>query len=111
MNGFPMRFRIDSGRLLFCNLFAKFKVYCAINGVNTMQWTRDIRTSGEVIKINSFYPGTGERGEYLTFPSLENTGIIRHLITTRLGGVSEGEFSTMNFNVSRGDKEEHVREN
>lgn len=76
-----------------------------------MQWTRDIRTSGEVIKIESFFPGTGERGEYLTFPSLERTGIIRHLITTRFGGVSEGEFSTMNFSVSRGDSEEHVREN
>ena len=76
-----------------------------------MQWTRDIRTSGEVIKINSFYPGTGEKGEYLTYPSLERTGIIRHLITTRLGGVSEGEFSTMNFSFSRGDSEEHVREN
>lgn len=76
-----------------------------------MQWTRDIRTSGEVLQISSFFPGTGERGEYLTFPSLEGTGIIRHLITSRSGGVSEGEFSTMNFSVSRGDREEHVREN
>ena len=76
-----------------------------------MQWTRDVRTSGEVIKINNFYPGAGERGEYLTFPSLERTGIIRHLVTTRFGGVSEGEFSTMNFSFSRGDREDHVREN
>lgn len=76
-----------------------------------MQWTRESRTSGEVIRINSFFPSEGEEGEYLTFPSLEKTGIIRHLITTRFGGVSKGEFSSMNFSVSRGDSEEHVREN
>lgn len=28
--------------------------------------------------------------EYLTFPLLEQTGIVRHLFTTRLGGVSQG---------------------
>ena len=87
------------------------KVYHVWNGVKMMEWKRDIRTSGEVIKIEGFFPGTGERGEYLTFPSLERTGIVRHLITTRFGGVSEGEFSTMNFSFSRGDSEEHVREN
>ena len=76
-----------------------------------MQWIRNNRTSGEVIKINSFFPGDGEEGEYLTFPSLEKTGLVRHLITTRFGGVSEGEFSTMNFSVSRGDSKEHVQEN
>ena len=76
-----------------------------------MQWVRENRTSGEVIKINNFFPGDGEVGEYLTFPSLEKTGIVRHLVTTRLGGVSEGEFSTMNFSVSRGDSKEHVSEN
>lgn len=76
-----------------------------------MQWVRDNRTSGEVIKINSFFPGDGEVGEYLTFPSLEKTGLVRHLVTTRFGGVSEGEFSTMNFSFSRGDSEVHVLEN
>lgn len=49
--------------------------------------------------------------EFLTFPSLDEIGMVRHLFTTRLGGVSEGEFSTMNFSVIRGDRPDHVAEN
>ncbi len=50
-------------------------------------------------------------GEYLTFPLLEELGLVNHLISTRLGGVSEGEFSSMNFSSIRGDREENVAEN
>lgn len=46
-----------------------------------------------------------------TFPLLEQTGIVSHGFTTRLGGVSEGEFSTMNLSFTRGDKKEAVEEN
>lgn len=46
-----------------------------------------------------------------TFPLLEETGVVRHCFTTRLGGVSEGIFSTMNLSFSRGDKKEAVEEN
>lgn len=53
----------------------------------------------------------GAELEYLTFPLLERTGVVRHLFTTRLGGVSGGEFSAMNFSVLRGDSEENVRVN
>lgn len=49
--------------------------------------------------------------EYLTFPILEQTGMVRHLFSTRLGGVSEGIWSTMNLSYSRGDKKEAVDEN
>ena len=53
--------------------------------------------------------------EYLTFPSLEDIpgmkGGVRHLITTRLGGVSQGEFASMNFSVERGDRAEDVLAN
>jgi len=49
--------------------------------------------------------------EYLTFPILEETGIVRHLFTTRLGGASRGEFSTMNLSFTRGDREEDVLAN
>ena len=49
--------------------------------------------------------------EYLTFPLLEKTGVARHLFTTRLGGVSRGEFAAMNFSVDRGDRRECVLEN
>ncbi len=49
--------------------------------------------------------------EYLTFPGLEETGLINHLFTTRIGGVSEGIFSSMNLSYTRGDKKESVDEN
>lgn len=49
--------------------------------------------------------------EYLTFPSLEETGVVDHLFSTRLGGVSEGIFSSMNLSYTRGDRKEAVDEN
>ena len=72
---------------------------------------RASRVAGEVIKQNCFLLESGEELEYLTYPSLEETGVVRHLITTRLGGVSKGEFSSMNLSFNRGDREEDVREN
>lgn len=48
---------------------------------------------------------------YLVFPALEKTGMVAHAFSTRIGGVSEGKFSTMNFTFSRGDNPEHVMEN
>lgn len=49
--------------------------------------------------------------EYLTFPLLEQTGLVRHLFSTRLGGVSEGIYESMNLSYSRGDRKEAVDEN
>lgn len=49
--------------------------------------------------------------EYLTFPLLEQTGLVRHLFTTRIGGVSKGIYSTMNLSYTRGDEKEAVDEN
>lgn len=49
--------------------------------------------------------------EYLSFPMLERLGIVRHLVSTRLGGVSEGHLSTMNLSFTRGDEKENVLEN
>ncbi|MBD5534355.1 MAG: peptidoglycan editing factor PgeF [Lachnospiraceae bacterium] len=48
---------------------------------------------------------------YLTFPSFTRTQAVEHLFSTRLGGVSEGIFSTMNLSYTRGDKKEAVDEN
>lgn len=48
---------------------------------------------------------------YLTFPAFESFAFIKHAFSTRLGGVSEREFSAMNLNFGRGDDEENVREN
>ena len=53
---------------------------------------------------------TGEV-EYLTFPLLERTGMVRHLFSTRVGGVSKGIYSTMNLSYTRGDEKEDVDEN
>lgn len=49
--------------------------------------------------------------EYLTFPMLDEIPCIRHLFTTRLGGVSKGMFASMNLSFTRGDKKEDVMEN
>ena len=49
--------------------------------------------------------------EYLSFPILEQTGCVRHLFSTRLGGVSEGIFAAMNLSFHRGDEETRVVEN
>lgn len=73
-----------------------------------------IRLSGKIIrKQNKFQMKTNRCGavEYLTFPLLEQTGLVRHLFSTRLGGVSQGIFSSMNLSYARGDEKEAVDEN
>ena len=47
----------------------------------------------------------------LEYPILGDTGIVNHGISTRIGGVSEGIYSTMNLSFTRGDAEENVQEN
>lgn len=49
--------------------------------------------------------------EYLSFPGLSKIEGIRHLFSTRLGGISEGIFSSMNLSFTRGDEEIAVLEN
>lgn len=48
---------------------------------------------------------------YLEYPLFADTGIVRHGFSTRLGGVSEGYYSSLNLSFTRGDEEEAVREN
>jgi len=48
---------------------------------------------------------------YLTFPALEATGVVDHLVSTRLGGVSRGYLGSMNLSYHRGDAKENVDEN
>lgn len=48
---------------------------------------------------------------FITFPKLKATGIVNHTFSTRLGGVSGGEYSSMNLSFNRGDKRENVVEN
>ena len=48
---------------------------------------------------------------YLYFPLLDRTGLVRSGFSTKLGGVSEGDFTSMNLGISRGDDPGCVREN
>lgn len=48
---------------------------------------------------------------YLQFPSILETGVCRHLFSTRIGGVSKGDLGSMNLSYTRGDKKENVDEN
>lgn len=48
---------------------------------------------------------------YVTIPSFEKTGLVRHLFSTRRGGVSAGYLGPMNLGFSRGDVMDNVLEN
>ncbi len=48
---------------------------------------------------------------YITFPKLEFCGAVRHTFSTRLGGVSKGQYSTMNTSFFGGDDFSAVEEN
>lgn len=48
---------------------------------------------------------------FLEFPILSQTGLVKHLFTTRLGGVSTGKFESLNLSFSRGDDPAAVMEN
>lgn len=61
----------------------------------------------EVCKLHSAENGAA----YLTFPGLQRTKAVRHLFSTRAGGVSEGIYASMNLSFTRGDKKEAVEEN
>lgn len=48
---------------------------------------------------------------YLTYPAFEQLPDFVHCFSTRLGGASEGIFSSMNFSFGRGDDDNAIREN
>lgn len=48
---------------------------------------------------------------YLTFPELQKLNFIKHAFSTKLGGVSQIEFASMNLGFNRGDTRENVLEN
>lgn len=67
--------------------------------------------------IRKTYPAEGmevrekEGVPFLVFPMLERTGLVKQGFSTRLGGVSRGEFRSMNLTSTRGDDPEAVQEN
>lgn len=63
-------------------------------------------------------PGTWQMTEhtkkgvcYVSFPLLDAERGFVHGFSTRIGGVSEGDLSSMNLSFTRGDDPERVREN
>lgn len=48
---------------------------------------------------------------YLTYDSLSEITFINHAFSTKHGGVSEGEFESMNFAFNRGDNPDNVTQN
>lgn len=48
---------------------------------------------------------------YYTFPAFDEISFVRHGFSTRLGGVSEGIYESMNLSFTRGDSDGAVREN
>ena len=49
--------------------------------------------------------------EYIQFPKLSACGAVRHIFSTRNGGVSTGDCATMNLSFNRDDNRENVLEN
>jgi len=54
---------------------------------------------------------SGAKFPYLQYPALTELGFVNHCFTTRMGGVSEGIFSSLNLSFSRGDDRDAVYEN
>lgn len=71
-----------------------------------IKWKKDGLSEGERMQVR-------EKGGvvYLTYPSLERLGMVRHGFSTRLGGVSQGIYASMNLSFSRGDERGAVLEN
>ena len=71
-----------------------------------MHFRRDERPHGSILRLQC-----REGIPFLTFPKLEACDAVEHLFSTRAGGISVGQFSTMNFSVKLGDQRENVTEN
>lgn len=78
--------------------------------MNYKEITFQTTTEEQILTLNQVEIAEGQF-PYLSFPLLEETGIVKHCFTTRLGGVSKGIFESLNLNFSRGDEQEAVKEN
>ena len=69
-----------------------------------------IRKNGADSALHEVWQETGDGARVLVlkYPLIEETGLVEHCFTTRIGGVSEGIFSSMNVSFTRGDDREAV---
>ncbi len=65
----------------------------------------------EILKEREYQSPDGYTLPYLSFTMYENIPFIRHLFTTRAGGVSRGIYESLNLSFSRGDDAAAVFEN
>jgi hypothetical protein len=73
-----------------------------------MDWNR--KNNREILREAAIPTAEGSF-PLLKFPILDETGLVEHCFTTRYGGVSEGEFSSLNLSYTRGDDKAAVDEN
>ncbi|EOD01274.1 peptidoglycan editing factor PgeF [Caldisalinibacter kiritimatiensis] len=49
--------------------------------------------------------------KYYSIPRFEKTGLVKHMFTTRFGGVSPGPYESLNLGINTGDDNENITEN
>ena len=54
---------------------------------------------------------TNEGLMYYSIPAFDNTGLVKTCFTTRFGGISTGNYSSLNLGVKTDDKRENILEN
>jgi len=65
-----------------------------------------------VIKIKKEFKAVKKDGlVYLTIPAFEKTGMVKHCFTTRVGGVSQGIYNSLNTSPMKEDSIENVHKN
>ena len=62
-------------------------------------------------QLRCYFTKDGQALPLFFYPLLEEPQMVTHAFTTRLGGVSDGMFSSMNLSFTRGDRREAVQEN
>mgnify|MGYP000917925470 FL=1 len=69
------------------------------------EWIR--KNNNEQLKEEVY----GNTVSLLKFPALEETGLVKHAFSTRMGGVSKGYLSSMNLSFTKESSYENVVEN
>lgn len=69
------------------------------------------KTEEEILRVAEYPLENGDILPLLHYPLLDATDAVIHGFTTRLGGVSQGIFSSLNLSFTRGDEREAVLEN
>ncbi|MCM1256712.1 MAG: peptidoglycan editing factor PgeF [Roseburia sp.] len=69
------------------------------------------KTNKDILQVAEYPLENGDILPLLHYPLIDATDAVIHGFTTRLGGVSQGIFSSLNLSFTRGDEREAVLEN